>query len=599
MGQKPRAGGQQVFHQALQLSRAGRLAQAKKLLLGAVRPPGASTEELQLLGVICSDLGQHDEAVSHLRRAVQTSPKSVSAHFNLGTVLLKGARYEDALARFAEALALSPNTAPFLAASGDALAKLGRYDEAIERYGQAIAAAPDDPHAHENLGRTLYKLDRTKEAVKSLQQAIRLTPANSEAIYLLGKTLLSLEIVPMAIEAFSDVLKRIPDHAGALAGLIHGKQSLCLWSDFRPQRERLVEYVRQGKVAANPFVLLLIADDPALHLACASRAAKYERAAEPVRFNSAGRAGRKLRLAYVSADYRSHAMSVLMAGLFAHHDRQSFEVYGVSLGEDDGSALRKRLLSGFDHVIEARDKSPEEICAELRALEIDIAVDLMGHTKESRRKIFELRAAPIQVNYLGYPGTSGADDMDYIVLDPFIGTQRVRSNLSEKPVILPDCYQVNDHERAFPDHAPSRADYGLPESGFVFCAFNGLQKITPEIFDIWMRILSQVDASVLWLIGDSPTIIANLRREAAARGVSPERLVFGGFVQHEDHLPRYRAADLFLDTLPYGGHTTSSDALWMGCPVLTCAGESFAARVAGSLLHTAGMPELVTDNLAG
>jgi protein O-GlcNAc transferase len=597
MGQKPRVGSQQLFHQALQLRGAGRLAEAKKLLLGAVNAPGASTEELQLLGVICGDLGQEEEAVRHLRRALQLTPKSASAHFNLGTVLLKGARYEDALASLTDALALKPNTGAFLAAIGDTLAKLGRSDEAIERYRQAIAAAPDDPHAHENLGRTLYRLDRTKEAIKSLQQAIRLAPGNNEAIFILAKSLFSLEIMPPAIEAFGDVLKHVPAHAGALAGLIHGKQYLCLWSDYRQQRDKLIEHVRQGKVATNSFVLLLIADNPELHLICASRAVRYERASEPVSFNYAARAGRKLKLAYVSADYRAHATSVLMGSLFAHHDRQTFEIYGISLGEDDGSAIRKRVLSGFDHVIEARGKSPEEICAELRALEIDIVVDLMGHTKESRREIFQLRAAPIQVNYLGYPGTSGADYMDYIVLDPFIATERVRSSLSEKPVILPDCYQVNDRERVFPDHRPTRTEYGLPESGFVFCAFNGLQKITPEIFDIWMRILKQVDESVLWLIGDNPTIIANLRREAAARDVSPERLIFGEFLEPERHLPRYRIADLFLDTLPYGAHTTSSDALWMGCPVLTCAGESFAARVAGSLLHTIGVPELVTGDL--
>jgi protein O-GlcNAc transferase len=588
---------EQTFQKALQLSGAGRFAEAKRLLLAAAKDRQATTEILQLLGAVCSELGENEEAAGYLRQAAAIAPRSASAHFNLGNVLLKAAQYQDALAGFTRALALKPRAAPFLAASADALVKLRRHEEAIARYRQAIAAAPDAPHAHENLGRLLYKLDRPKEAVKSLQQVIRLAPGNIDAIALLGKILLGLNFIPQALEAFSDVLRRNPDHAGSLAGLMQGRQSLCSWPDYDRNRERLFDLVRQQKVVARPFVLLLLSDEPELHLATASRVSRYEPGETLDCFPARAQQGRKIRLAYVSADFKRHAVSFLAARLFSHHDRGTFEVFGFSLGQDDGSDTRRRVMAGFDGFFDVREKSSEEIAQQMRSMEIDIAIDLTGHTRDNRQAVFRNRAAPIQVNYLGYPGTSGADYMDYIILDPYIATERVRGNLSEKPVILPDCYQVNDRERPFPEAMPSRADCGLPERGFVYCTFNGAQKITPEVFDVWMRILKAVDGSVLWLLGDRQTVIGNLRREANARGVSPDRLIFGAFMELERHLPRYRLADLFLDTLPYGGHTTTSDALWMGCPVLTCAGESFAARVAGSLLNTVGLPELITGDL--
>jgi protein O-GlcNAc transferase len=596
---KSARGGQQVFQKALELSGSGQLSEARQLLLKAAGDPKVSTETLQLLGAISSDLGLNEEAIRHLRRAVALAPKSVSAHFNLGNALLKHAEYEPALASFNAALALKPNHAPFLAAAGDALTKLGRQDEAIAQYCQAIAIAPDQPHAHENLGRVLYKLDRRKEAVKSLQQAIRLAPKNFEAIALLGKALLDLELISQALEALADVLRLRPDHASSLALLMQGRQTICDWTDYGPNRERLSDFVRRKTVAASPFSMLLISDEPELHLAAAARTSHYEPPAKPISFPARGQPDRKLRLGYVSADYRRHAIPILASGLFPRHDRERFEVFAFSLGEDDGSDFRKRLVFSFDDFFDVRQRSSEAIAEEMRRMEIDIAIDLTSHTKDGRPAIFQNRAAPIQVNYLGYPGTSGADYMDYIILDPFIASERVCGNLSEKPVILPHCYQVNDRARPFPQAMLPRAECGLPETGFVFCAFNNPQKITPDIFDVWMRILGQVDGSVLWLVAEHRTILANLRREAEARGISPDRLVFGTFMDLEQHLPRYRVADLFLDTLPYGAHTTTSDALWMGCPVLTCAGESFAARVAGSLLQTVGLPELITGDLRG
>ncbi len=524
--------GELAFRKALALYGKGELHGARKLLAAALPATDLLAETLQLLGVICGELGRREEAIAHLRRAVEVAPNSASAHFNLGRIRLM------------------------------------------------------------NRGHA--------EAAGSLQQAIRIDPRNAEAVYLLGTALLFLEQPGPAAEAFTGALKLDPGHRAAFIGLVESKQRLALWTDYDRQRNRLLQDAGRKTMPVSPFTLLFIVDDPELQLA-AARQEQEPLAGNPktaARFPAPASQSKKLRLAYISADYRRHPTSRLMASFFGQHDREQFEVIGVSLSADDGSDIRKRVVAGFDRLVDAQDESADAIHQTLRSMGVDIAIDLMGHTKNSRLSIFQKRVAPIQVAYLGYPGTTGADHMDYIIVDPFIATERVRRNLSEKPVILPDCYQVNDHQRAIPEATPSRAEHGLPSEGFVFCAFNGIRKLTPDVFGAWMRILAGVPGSVLWLLSDNEAVASNLRREAAARDVSPDRLIFARAMRQEKHLARYRLADLCLDTLPYGGHTTTSDALWMGCPVLTCAGASFASRVAGSLLHTIGVPELVTGNLA-
>jgi protein O-GlcNAc transferase len=526
--------GEQAFRRALDLYRKGELHAARKLLAAALPATDLLPETLQLLGVICGELGRGEEAIAHLGRAVEIAPNSASAHFNLGRISLISRRYMD--------------------------------------------------------------------AAGSLQQSIRLDSRNAEAIYLLGTAYLFLEQPGPAVDAFTGALKLDPGHKPAFVGLIESKQRLALWTDYDRQTSRLLQEAGRKGMPVSPFTLLFIADDPELQLA----AARHEQ--EPPARNAKLAArfpapaplsqSRRLRLAYISADYRRHPTSRLMASFFGQHDRERFEVIGVSLSADDGSAIRKRLVASFDRLVDAQDESADAIHQTLRSVGVDIAIDLMGHTKNNRLSLYQRRVAPIQVAYLGYPGTTGAEGMDYIVLDPFIATQRVRRNLSEKPVILPDCYQVNDHHRAFPETTPSRVEHDLPAAGAVFCAFNNIRKITPNVFGVWMRILNAVPGSILWLLSDNEAVQANLRGEAAARNVSADRLIFGKVMRQEDHLARYRLADLCLDTLPCGGHTTTSDALWMGSPVLTCAGAGIAARIAGSLLQTIGMPELVTGSLA-
>jgi protein O-GlcNAc transferase len=305
----------------------------------------------------------------------------------------------------------------------------------------------------------------------------------------------------------------------------------------------------------------------------------------------------KIRIAYVSADFHEHATSHLIAELFERHDRKRFELFGISLGPDDGSEIRRRVVEALDHFHDVRAHDDREVASLLRELEIDIAVDLKGHTKGERFGIFAHRPAPIQVSYLGFPGTTGADFIDYVIADEIVLPFDQQPFWSEKIVHLPGCYQVNDRKREIAERTPTRKECGLPEQGFVFCSFNNSYKITPEFFDIWMRLLNKIEGSALWLLRGNAAVERNLRREAAARGVDPARLVFAEPIVLCEHLARHRLADLFLDTLPVNAHTTASDALWAGLPVLTCLGKGFAARVAASLLDAVGLPELVTKSL--
>jgi len=305
--------------------------------------------------------------------------------------------------------------------------------------------------------------------------------------------------------------------------------------------------------------------------------------------------GSKIRIGYFSADFHNHATMFLMAQVFERHDRSRFELVAFSFGPDTQDAMRARAVAAFDQFLDVRTRSDEAVAALSRELGIDIAVDLKGYTEHERTGIFALRAAPIQVNYLGYPGTMGAPFIDYLIADPVLIPAEARVQYTEKIAYLPHSYQPNDTHRIIADRVFTREELGLPEKGFVFCCFNSSYKITPQVFDVWVRILQQVPGSVLWLFKEHAATELNLRREAVQRGLDPARLVFAPRMELPEHLARHRQADLFLDTLPYNAHTTASDALWTGLPVLTCMGQSMASRVAASLLHALELPELVTQ----
>ena len=545
------------------------------------------------LGTALDQAGRLEEAVQCFQRALALDPSYVRPLVNLGKVLRLQGRPSEAVLSLERALAFSPDNPPALTNLGFALADLGRWQDAVRSLRRAIELDPALAEAHHGLGRVLVNSGDAAAAVDSLQRALALNPALAEARLLLATSLLVLRRFPNALGAAEQVSAKAPDNAEALAVALNCSLNMCDWRKV----ERILRRSRAldpGTSHTPPFLLMAVSDDPEEHLQ-AARLRAATAAGDRIALTPAGpRKHERIRLAYVSGDFYTHATSFLLAELLELHDRSAFEVFGVSFGPNDQSPLRARLLSAFDQCLDARDRSDLEVATWLREHEIDIAVDLKGYTAHCRPGIFAHRPAPIQVSYLGYPGTMAAPFIDHLIADRFVIPEAEQPFYTEKIVYLPNCYQANDRRRRISRDTPTRSDMGLPTEGFVFCCFNNSWKVTAPVFDVWMRLLASLPGSVLWLLEDNPWAIDNLRREAGARGIAAERLVFCGRTSNDAHLARHRLADLFLDTFPYNAHTTASDALWAGLPLVTRAGRTFASRVAGSLLRAVGLDELIT-----
>ena len=512
-------------------------------------------------GLVIGELGQWDEALSCFDRAIELDRREPNAHHGRGNVLCQLKQFDLALASYDHAIEIAPQFAAAYSNRGVALNELGRFDAARASYERAISLSPDFAEAHSNLGNVLRDLRRYDAAVQSYDRAIALR---------------------------SDV----KDRGMRLYTRLH----ICDWEDFAAEAARLNELIEHHDAALNPFIIMAICCSAALQRKAAEN---WARSVSPagslppiVRREHRG----KIKIGYFSADFRDHPVSILTAELFETHDRSRYEVTAFSFGPDTTDAMRRRLENSFDAFIDVRNRSEREIALLARSLGTDIAVDLGGYTQGNRSRIFALRAAPVQVSYLGFPGTLGADFMDYLIADTTIVPEGCQRYYSEKILYVPS-FQANDSKRRIADHVFTRQELDLPPEGFVFCCFNANFKITPATFASWMRILQRVHGSVLFLYADHAKAEDNLRREARARGVDAGRLVFGRRLPPPEYLARYRAADLFLDTLPYNAGTTASDALWAGLPVLTCLGETFAGRMAASLLAAVHMPELITSSI--
>ncbi len=498
-------------------------------------------------------------------------------------------------------LAQMPGHARGLNGLGLTLHEQGKPEDAIKFYVQSLRALPDQADVLLNFGLSLKKLDRPDLAIQAFRESVRCAPENVESLKALGQTLQTKGQMEEAVAAYRQALTIAPDHAEILALLVYLLRQNCDWNWLAELEKRLLCLVREGAPGVPPFIILTLDSAPADQLA-AGRAwsRKYERptSARPAEVTGGARPKDRLRIGYLSADYHEHATAYLVAELFERHDRTRFEIFAYSSGPDDPGPMRQRLQKGVDRFVRVGGISDQEAAAKIRADEIDILVDLKGYTKGTRAGILALRPAPVQASFLGYPGTSGADFIDWLIADPIIIPPEHRAYYSETLALLPHCYQPNDSKRPIADPSPSRADHGLPDDGFVFCCFNSSYKITPTYFDIWMRLLRNVPGSVLWLFASNPWAELNLRSHAVDAGIGAHRLVFARDLPLAKHLARYRRADLFLDTLPYTGHTTVSDALWTGLPAVTAAGNTFAGLVAASLLTAIGLPELVAPSPA-
>ena len=549
-----------------------------------------------LAGNTLIDLKEYEDAVSAFDAAIAINPRNATAWSNRASALLRLKRPQEALASAEKALAIDPAHADAWHNKAGALGNAERRMEALDAYERAISLNPESAVTRVNRGDVLIALKRDDDAIADFEAALAIDPRNVEAHSGRARAFQGLKRFPDAAAEAEAALAIAPENTQALHVAVHARLHSCDWSRLDSDRARVREGLAKGLIAIPPFDWKALSDSESEHLHCTRLwATEQYPPAEPLWRGETYRHD-KIRIAYLSTDFRDHAVAFLIAGVFEHHDKAHFETTGISFGPDDGRETRKRIAAAFDRFIDARTMTNAEVAAYLRANEIDIAIDLNGFTGDARTGILAMRPAPVQVNYLGYPGTMGAPYIDYIIADRIVIPEENRAHYSEKIVYLPDQYQANDRSRRIAARTPTRAEAGLPQSGFVFCSFNTNYKILPPAFDIWMRLLREVDGSVLWLLDDNRYSVANLKREATARGIAPERLVFAPRRHHEEYLAQQRLADLFLDTLPYNAHTTASDALWAGLPVLTCIGKTFPGRVAASLLTAAGLPELIVGN---
>jgi len=573
----------------------GRFAEALASFDCALAIEPERSELLNNRGNALLKLERHEEALASYDHALAIKP-AAEIHFNRGNLLLELGRSKEALADYDSALAIKPDYAEALYKRGTALRDLKRPAQALIAYTSALAIKPDYAEVLCDRGNALLELNRHEQAIVDYERALAIRPRFAEAYYNRGVALSAIARHQEAADQFAELLRVAPDFPYARGELLYSRLHCCDWTDYADNVRRIQTHVAAGRRAAKPFVFLSVSESPLDQMQCAKTYCKDKCAAsatalwkgEQYRHDA-------LRVAYISADFYDHATAYLTADLFELHDKSRFETYAISLGPDRKDAMRARLENAFSHFVAVRDRSDSEVAQLLRDLEIDIAVDLKGYTQDSRPNILAFRPAPIQVNYLGYPGTMGASFIDYILADRYTIPEQQRSLYSETVVYLPDSYQPNDSKRRIIAPSATRQESGLPKAGFVFCSFVSHYKIVPRVFDSWMRILAAINGSVLWLLAGNEEAVRNLRRRAQIRGIDPERLIFAPRAKLQQHLARHRFADLFLDTLPVNAHTTASDALWAGLPILTCLGSGFAGRVAGSLLNAVGLTELIAE----
>jgi protein O-GlcNAc transferase len=546
---------------------------------------------------VLNELERPAEAIADFDRAIAQNPGLPGARVNRGHALMLLRRFDEALEDFDKAIEIDPRDAYALVNRASALRELNRHEEALASCERALALEPHLAEAHANRGDVLAALGRYEEALSSYDRAIAQKPRFAEAHANRGHALRELQRHDAALASYARARELAPDLPYVTGSWIHHKMTCCDWSGLPAAIAQALAAVERGERASLPFPLLAMPSSLAQQRACARICAADRFPPQPAPLcKGEDYAHDRLRIGYFSADFHNHATAHLIAGLLERHDRSRFEVIAFSFGSALHDAWRERIERAVDRFIDVRGLPDRDVAMQARALEIDVAVDLKGHTQHARPGIFAHRPAPLQVSYLGYPGTLGAPYIDYLIADSTLILPEHRAFYDERIVTLPHSYQANDATKVIADRSPSRAELGLPPVGFVFCCFNNSFKVTPDVFDLWMRLLTAVEGSVLWLLETHSTAVGNLRLEAARRNVAPERLVFAPRVDLAAHLARHRSADLFLDTFPYNAHTTASDALWAGLPLVTCIGDTFAGRVGASLLNAVGLPELIARN---
>jgi predicted O-linked N-acetylglucosamine transferase (SPINDLY family) len=582
-------------------------------------------------GISLQSLKRYEEAVTYYDKALSLNPEFVAAWSNKGNTLNELKRYEEALAHFDKALGLNPDLAAVWSNRGMALYQLKQYEEAIANYDRALSLNPEFSVAWSNKGNALNELRCYEEAIANYDKALSLNPEFAAAYSNKGNALNELRCYEEAIANYDRALSLKPDYHEAwsnkgntlkfikrhdesakcyqkalelseedsyLLGQAHHQMMLgCDWTNYEKNINRICHLVDEGRLGAEPFGFQGIASSEELLKNCAEI---YSNDKFPAlgNFSKYSRyKHHKIRIGYLGGEFRKHATAILMIRAWELHDKSKFEIFAFDNGWNDGSDYRQRIDKAFANIFDISKMPDLEVVKLIQENEIDILINLNGFFGEFRQRVFSYRPAPIQVNYLGFPGTIGSEYVDYIIADKTVIPEESKGYYVEKVVYLPNSYQANDNLRQISDRKFTRLQLGLPDDAFVFACFNNNYKITPPVFDSWMRILSVVHEGVLWLLADNPIAKKNLIKEAVIRGIDSSRLIFAERLPVEEHLARHDFADLFLDTFPYNAHTTASDALWAGLPVLTLMGHTFPGRVAASLLNNMGMTELIADTL--
>jgi predicted O-linked N-acetylglucosamine transferase (SPINDLY family) len=618
-----------VYNRGVLQAELGLLKQAEASLKQALAQKPTNFAVYANLGAVLAQLGRPEDAVAAYSKYLERQPQDAKTFFNRGTVRLKLEQYHDAIADFQAALAVQPNYVAAWSNLAGAFQQIGGYNDAVQcaqkalshdaayfpahmtliyalsalkQFDQALVSAdkavtlsPDEAEAHAARGDVLRALHRYDHALKSYEVAVTLKPKHGPYYVVRGDAYAQLQQLDKAAADYAAAAV-IDPYAHFSAGYaLETYAKMCDWPKIAALMPVMRKGIARGFDVAAPFATLIGDFTAQEQLQCArNMSARYVVAAEALK----ARRHEKIRIGYFSPDFGPHAVSYLMAGVLEAHDRTQFEVFGFSYGPVNDGEMFQRLKASCDQFFDVGSTSDRDVSALAQDLKLDVAIDLAGYTGRGRAGIFAHRAAPVQVNYLGYSATTGAPYMDYIIVDDVIAPPGCEGNFSEKLVRLPETFQPNDAKRPYGMTA-ARADFGLADGSFVFCAFNSAYKINQATFEAWLEILKKVDGSVLWLTDNNIWQTQNLKAAAISQGVAPERLIFAPKVaSHAAHLSRYQLADLFLDALPYNAHTTASDALWMGLPVLTCTGETFASRVAASLLSAIDTPQLITNSRA-
>ncbi len=550
------------------------------------------------LGIVLQALGRTDQALGAYDKALVMALDYAQARMNRGVLLQTLGRLDEALTSYDKALAINPDYAEALANRSDILTHLRRLPEALAGVEKILALTPSDARAWKSRGAVLSDMGRMDEALASFDQALALQPDYADALYRRGNLLWAVKRdLAAGIRDLESALKADPEHPYLRGDLLHLKMQAADWRGCGEAIAAIDAGVRAGKRVIQPLYFLAISDSPAAVQACSRIYTDHIYPPLPSPWVHKSRAPGKIRLGYLCGNFRVHPTGFLMAGLIERHDKSKFQVIAFDLNGKEESPIRKRFAAAFDKFLDVSRLADDALAEKIHAEGIDILVDMHGHTRDHRMGALARKPAPLQVELLGFPSTVGAPYMDYVIGDGVVIPEQDRRFYTEAVAQLPDTYWPTDGGLEMPSEIPSRAECGLPEEAFVFCDFNQLYKLTPAIFAVWMRILRLVPGSVLWLLENNSICSANLRREAVAHGVAESRLVFALSTSQEKHMARLKLADLCIDTLPYNAHTTTSDALWMGVPMVTCLGDAFAGRVAASLLYAMNMPELVTDSL--